>query len=52
MYDDYNDYEPWLYDSEGSYLNVYAGISWNLLIPISLLLAWAPALAGALRVFG
>ena len=28
VYDDYNDYEPWLYDSEGSYLNVYAGISW------------------------
>lgn len=28
MYDDNTDDEPWLYDSTGHYLNVYAGISW------------------------
>jgi hypothetical protein len=28
MYDDNADDEPWLYDSTGQYLNVYAGVSW------------------------
>ena len=28
MFDDYNDNEPWLYDTTGRYLNFYAGISW------------------------
>ena len=28
VYDDYNDYQPWLEDTSGEYLNVYAGLSW------------------------
>jgi hypothetical protein len=27
-YQDNNDDEPWLYDTTGKFLNVYAGISW------------------------
>lgn len=27
-YEDYDDREPWLYDSTGRYVNVFAGIGW------------------------